>query len=151
MPRRAEQFIPWSQRQLMPSQLELRKQAAEWIRKLAVSIPYQFVAIPIPRAAGVQWFYHEPRYLQGTKLCSCTPAIHALLTGRQLHSARVGGNGGWDNWHSGIAMQADLNFRDPNLAEWLAEELKQCARTVSVGLYCNVQVLRLDGPSNQAN
>lgn len=146
MPRKAKQFIPWSQRQLLPSELELRKQAAEWVRGLVVSIPYQFVVIPIPRALGVQWFYHDSQYLRGTELRGCTPAIHALLTGRQLRTAHVGGNGGWDSWHHGIAMQAELNFRDPNLGDWFAEELKQCARTVSVGLYCNVQVLRLDGP-----
>ena len=135
----------------MPSQLELRKQAAKWLHAKTyyegARQTLQLIAIPIPRAVGVQWYLND---LRGPFMLSITPAIHALLTGRQLRSAHVGGSGGWDNWHNGIAMQAELDFRDPNLAEWLAEELRQCARTVSVGfgLDCSVQVLRLDGPSN---
>jgi hypothetical protein len=136
MPRQAKQFIPWSQRQLLPSELELRRSAAVRMYGWAEDT-VNLIAIPIPNTARVQWF------AKTGKLYSITPTIHALLYGRQLKSAPLH-PGRTDTWHRGLALASDVDFTDPGCATWWEGELAACARTVGVELRVRVQVVRLD-------
>ena len=132
MPRQAKQFIPWSQRQLLPTEEDLRVLAASLLQDYP-----RLLAIPIPTTTRVQWYYNHPE-----RIIPITPTIHALLYGRQLKSAPLH-PGRTDTWHRGLQLAADINFTDPGCAAWWEQELAACARSVGVELQVRVQIVNL--------
>ncbi len=132
MPRQVKQFTPWSQRQLLPSEEDLRVLAASLLQDCP-----RLLAIPIPATARVQWYYNGPLQLE-----ALSPTIHALLYGRQLKSAPLH-PGRTDTWHRGLALASDVDFKDPGCAAWWEGELAACARSVGVELRVRVQIVHL--------
>lgn len=137
-------WIPYHQRQLLPSEEDLRRLAAELIARNSSSISgaHNLYAIPMPHNQRVQWYY-----LGYNRLQPCTPTIHALLYGQQLRNAPFSSQKG-DSWHHGIRLQDVISFKDPvECAKWWELEFAACAKSVGVELVVRVQVVRLDGGS----